>query len=67
LHSAEEHVRQDPDNPIGHAHRGLLLLLLRRDAEAERELTFCRERCEEAGPYLESILRQIHKQFPQRN
>ena len=67
LRGAEEHVRRDPDNPIAHAHRGLLLLLLRRIAEAEADLAFCRTRCEEAGPNLEWILRQIHKQLAQRN
>jgi hypothetical protein len=66
LQAAEQHVRQEPDNPISYAHRGLLLLL-RRDAEAERDLASCRARWEEAGPYLALIRRQIHKQLTPRS
>jgi tetratricopeptide (TPR) repeat protein len=67
LSAAEQHVRHDPDNPIGHAHRGLLLQLLRRDAEAEEDLASCRARCEEAGPFLDLIVQHIHKQLAPRS
>jgi tetratricopeptide (TPR) repeat protein len=65
LRLAEEHVARAPDNPIARAHRGLLLLLLRREAEAEADLGFCRERCAETGPYLDLIVGYIHNQARQ--
>jgi tetratricopeptide (TPR) repeat protein len=64
LGMAEEHVQQDPDNPVARAHRGLLLLLLRREAEAEADLAFCQARCAAIGRYLELIHEQVAKRVP---
>jgi tetratricopeptide (TPR) repeat protein len=61
LRAADEHVRKDPANPIAHAHRGLVLILVRRDTEAETELARCRELCPESGPYLELLAAQARK------
>jgi tetratricopeptide (TPR) repeat protein len=61
LRMAEDHVRQAPDDPIAYAHRGLLLLLLRRGAEAEADLARCRELSADVDPYLELICQQARK------
>jgi tetratricopeptide (TPR) repeat protein len=61
--AAEDHVQRDPGNAIAHAHRGVLCVLLRRNAEAEVSLARCRELCPESGPYLEEICRQARKQL----
>jgi tetratricopeptide (TPR) repeat protein len=63
LITAEEHLKQDPDNPIAHAYRGLLLLLLRRDAEAEEDFARCRGLLADAAPFLELSVREVWKRL----
>jgi tetratricopeptide (TPR) repeat protein len=63
LESAEQHVREDPDNPLTRAHRGLLLLLSGREAEARHDLDYCQRAFPESESYLDLILRQVHKQL----
>jgi tetratricopeptide (TPR) repeat protein len=59
--SCEEHLRQDPKDPVSYARRGLLLLLLQREADAEADFEQCRLLYPEATPHLEQLIRQIRR------
>ena len=59
LQSCHEHVGQDPDGPIGYARRGLTLLLLGNDAEADADFDQFRRRSPEDAGHFQELLRQV--------
>jgi tetratricopeptide (TPR) repeat protein len=56
LRACDEHVRQDAEDPISYARRGLALLLLRRTEEAGEDFQRCRALWPDAAQILEQII-----------
>ena len=59
LAAAQEHLRQNPDDFISRARRGLVLLLLGRDTEAATDLDEFRRRSPEDAGYLQQVVEVI--------
>ncbi len=59
LAKSDQHLQEDPEDPISYARRGLLLLLSGQAAEAKQDFEQCLARYPEAQPYLELIIQQV--------
>ncbi len=61
LQDCADHLQRDPEDAMSLARRGLLLTLLRRDDEAEKDLEQCRRLCSESIPYLDILIQEARK------
>ncbi len=65
LGGCDEHLRQDGGDATSYARRGLILLWLQRDEEAETNFARSRALCPPAAPYLNLLIDEAKKRRPQ--
>jgi tetratricopeptide (TPR) repeat protein len=61
LRECADHLQRDPEDAISFARRGLILILLHRDDEADKDFERCRKLCPESKPYLDILIQEARK------